>query len=513
MSNRIDKRVWGVLGKQQTYYSPLKALEGKTKVPLNANSFESWDSKKSRYYRVDGVPNHIQQHGVVPQDAITPTPSPSPSPTITVTPTNTNTPSITCSVTPTITETITPTPSCTVTTQYLEVELQSCHTFTLTLWNNPNFTGSANAVCDVIVSGCAYGDQGTIYCGEETILATQHIHTFNLNPVLQPGECVSAFTVNSIAEQCDCYNVIYNFLTPTPTSTVTNTPTSSETPTNTPTVTQTPSATASGMDPNAEAYLNEVVASGGTVDATIENAVNDLFVNLKNAGLYNKIIAFYPYVGATSASHSIEAKLQTDKYITFNGGWTHSVSGATPNGSNGWATNNLICSTALTQDNASIWSYLGTDNNFQGDYCIDFGSTNNLGVNGLCQLIGGPSQPDTNSYWYNNDGSATRIVVGTGVIPNGIGSFGNNRTSSTVFNIWRNGTKVATDNDTNTGSLPSTNPYFMPAPGNNSIDYVNKYSERRHQFDCIAEGLSDSEAGDLMTYINTFQAALSRNVY
>lgn len=122
MKGRIDKKVWGVLGKQQTYFSPQKQIEGKTKTPLNANAFDSWDAKRSRFKRVDGyenqVPNHIQQHGVVPQDDITPTPSntqqptPTPSitptmtetptntPTLTTTPTNTNTPSLTPSSTP-----------------------------------------------------------------------------------------------------------------------------------------------------------------------------------------------------------------------------------------------------------------------------------------------------------------------------------------------------------------------------------------------------------------------------
>ena len=97
MSKNIDKRVWGVLGKQQTYYSPQKQVEGKTKTPLNANAFDSWDAKRSRFKRVDGydVSDAAQQGGVVPQVAnITPTPSATPTltPTNTATPTNTSTP-------------------------------------------------------------------------------------------------------------------------------------------------------------------------------------------------------------------------------------------------------------------------------------------------------------------------------------------------------------------------------------------------------------------------------------
>jgi len=110
MSKNIDKRVWGVLGKQQTYFSPQKQVEGKTKTPLNANSFDSWDSKRSKFKRVDGYENAIQQGGAVPQVSSTPVVS-TPTPTPSITPTITLTPSITPTITPSITPSITPTTS------------------------------------------------------------------------------------------------------------------------------------------------------------------------------------------------------------------------------------------------------------------------------------------------------------------------------------------------------------------------------------------------------------------
>jgi hypothetical protein len=93
--NRVDSRTWGVLGKQQTFYAPTQFLG--EKVPLNANAFDSWDYKKSKYRRIDLVPrtmeNDGQQAGVVPQGTpVTPTPSPTsvtPTPTPTITPTPT----------------------------------------------------------------------------------------------------------------------------------------------------------------------------------------------------------------------------------------------------------------------------------------------------------------------------------------------------------------------------------------------------------------------------------------
>jgi hypothetical protein len=89
------------------------------------------------------------------------------------------------------------------------VNLGGCSNFSLKVFDDPGFTQNGNAVCDYVVSGTAYGDLGTIFGGTETIQQNDHVHNFNLNPVLQPGECVSGFTVNSVSPQCPCVNVIY----------------------------------------------------------------------------------------------------------------------------------------------------------------------------------------------------------------------------------------------------------------------------------------------------------------
>ncbi|CAB4157601.1 hypothetical protein UFOVP693_35 [uncultured Caudovirales phage] len=274
-------------------------------------------------------------------------------------------------------------------------------------------------------------------------------------------------------------------------------------------------APAGGYDPDAQAYIDAVIAAGGTLSSPNQDAINTLFVDLKTAGVYAKTVMMYPYTGNTQNSNAIEGLNPGTNNITFNtvtGSWTFNSNGATP-ALQGWATNGVYLNTVLTTNNAAIFTYLGgTDNPFSGDYVIDFGTADNLGVNGLNGLIGGSSQPDQNSYFYNNDGGATRIVISSSSIPNGIGAILINRTSANLFNVWRNGTKLATDTDTNGGVLPSVNPLYMPAPPF-VIDYVNKYSSRRHQFDWVGEGLNDTEATDLYTIVNDFQTALGRNVY
>lgn len=136
---------------------------------------------------------------------------------------------VTPTITPSNTPTITPTATCPITTQYLEVEVFDSTKFKLILWNQPDYTSPASALCDYIISGCAFGSLGTIYCGTETITTGQHQHQFNLAPVLLPGEVVTGFTVNSYtASTCVCpVDLIYPIA---PTATPTQTPSMTPTP-------------------------------------------------------------------------------------------------------------------------------------------------------------------------------------------------------------------------------------------------------------------------------------------
>lgn len=155
----------------------------------------------------------------------TPTAQPTSTPSMTPSVTPPASPSATPAITPTQTQTMTPSPTCPVTEQYLEVAIQSCNSFKLSLWNDPQFTSPANATCDLPVSGTAYGDLGTVYTGVEVIDNGQHQHNFNLNAVLQPGECVSGFTVHNVNTiGCTCpvqVNICQTFQLDNPTLFVT----------------------------------------------------------------------------------------------------------------------------------------------------------------------------------------------------------------------------------------------------------------------------------------------------
>jgi len=230
-------------------YVSTRSFQGSTTPPPNDLGL-NWNVFVIGYQQITPTPTPTIPETPTPTPSVTTTVTNTPSHTpVAITNTPTNTPTETETPTPTPTETPTPTNTCSVTTQYLQVDLGGCSNFQLTLFNDAEFTSNANALCDYTISGTAYGDLGTVYNGTEIIQQGDHNHTFNLNPVLQPGECVSAFTVNSYTTSgCSCPVVIILPIppTPTPTETPTNTPTETETPT--PTPTNTPSVTTTGTE-------------------------------------------------------------------------------------------------------------------------------------------------------------------------------------------------------------------------------------------------------------------------
>jgi hypothetical protein len=135
-------------------------------------------------------------------------------------------------------------------------------------------------------------------------------------------------------------------------------------------------------DSDAQAFLNAAVIT----DTTQANAVNTLVTSLKGYGLWTKMNAIYPFVGGTASTHKFNLKNPLDTNaafrLTFSGGWTHSATGALPNGTNGYADSNLIPSTTLQLDSVHMSGYIRTDTTSGGIFgCYNSGVTNGLYTN------------------------------------------------------------------------------------------------------------------------------------
>ena len=92
------------------------------------------------------------------------------------------------------------------------------------------------------------------------------------------------------------------------------------------------------LDPDASAYLT---ATNTISDVTISDAVNQLVLDLKAAGIWSKLDAAYPFAGSTATQHGYNLldpqNTNAAYYLTWAGGWTHTLDGPKGNGSNTYA--------------------------------------------------------------------------------------------------------------------------------------------------------------------------------
>ena len=251
------------------------------------------------------------------------------------------------------------------------------------------------------------------------------------------------------------------------------------------------------FDPDAEVYLNAVVAAGGSVNSAQSGYTNTLFLDLKADGIYSKMRSFYPMLGGTSASIGIDAyDPGTGSDITWNGGWTFNASGATSNGSNAYGNTNVYVS-ALTIDNMH-----------QSVYMLNNTVLTGTGANYIGASAGGKyfviAQDGTPREYYglSDNGRSTTNV------PLPRGQYLISSTASTMANLYRNGTLRSSGGSSPTGTI---NHQIYIAAMNNAGTPIQYYANQ-FAFVTIGQGLNATEISNLYTTINDFNTSLGRNV-
>jgi hypothetical protein len=255
---------------------------------------------------------------------------------------------------------------------------------------------------------------------------------------------------------------------------------------------------AGGTDADAQAFIT----AAGITDATQQSAINTLVLDLKGYSIWDKMKAIYPFVGGTSSTHKWNLKdprdLDAAFRLVFNGGWTHSSTGALPNGTNAYADTKLNPSGLLNANNISISTYLRT--NSDGLFC-DLGavSTVNYQYTIYARL---------SNVLYTDLGTSTfgRITYAN---TDSRGHFISTRTSSTSFKAFKNSTLKATLTTIQSNPLLSR-VIFLGA--NNDVSGTIQYSNRECAFATIGDGLTDTEAANFYTAVQAYQTTLSRNV-
>lgn len=175
----------------------------------------------------------------------------------------------------------------------------------------------------------------------------------------------------------------------------------------------------------------------------------------------------------------------------FNGGWTFSNQGATPNGTNGYANTKVFNNTHLT-DRSSHWSaYLRTINTGDGY----FGYFNGSNVFGLQQKSSlNKVQLGVNNLYQTLITSTTGFYIG--------------KTDNTLGKVYINNSQT----ETSTANAISQTLEFLLGALNNSGATTFLFSQHQYGFASLGDKLSDTEATALYNAVQTFNTSLARQV-
>jgi hypothetical protein len=257
-------------------------------------------------------------------------------------------------------------------------------------------------------------------------------------------------------------------------------------------------------DPDAQAF----VTAADIQDQVQAQAINNLTISLKNYGIWSKMKAIYPFVGGTASSHKWNLKdprdLDAAFRLTFTGGWTHSVNGALPNGTNGYANTFLSPSTSLTNNNTHMSYYSRT--NTQGANKGLIGASVGGSFIPLYTIYGrsGSNVFFMDSYNYNTNRNQQAEPTGQSFLLS-------TRISNTSFKSFRNNSLVATGVNTNADNVTGIN-FPISIGGLNLGGSVSQFSDFQCAFSSIGDGLTDTEAANFYTAVQSFNTALARNI-
>jgi hypothetical protein len=259
------------------------------------------------------------------------------------------------------------------------------------------------------------------------------------------------------------------------------------------------SSQSGGNTPSFDTDAQSFITAASITATTQQNAVNDLVLDLKAAGLWTKMKTLYPMVGGTSSSHKFNLINPADTNeayrLTFNGVWTHTSSGATPNG--GYANTYITPSLHLLSDSSSLFIYTPNPKNGTagGSATTDFGSQNGSAARANLQT--------------SNLSFAFRINFAGGINSTaGAYAFYHAQRNGTEESVWADGTSRVT-RTTTPGTMPTV-PLTLGAVNNNGN--ISNYSTKTYSFAGVGDGLTNLESNLFYQIVEKFQYALGRNV-
>lgn len=281
-------------------------------------------------------------------------------------------------------------------------------------------------------------------------------------------------------------------------------------------VTATNSAGSASADSNTVAQIltvrtNAFMTASGISDSTIRGGLNTFDIGLISNSLDTKMKAVYPLVGGTASTHRwnfMDARdLDAAFRVQYFGTWTHSSTGALPNGSNAFANTFLIPANSISNVNSlhlSYYSRTSAIGPFVASTSIGLyeSATRSLSMS-VCRNSGGGQFSGANSDDIRFLGVSN---------PNGSGFYINSRQSVTSLRGFKNGIEIAQNTSTAVHTLPTFRVLIAAAGNSTGTAIANTFDNHECAFASIGDGLSNAEAATFNSLVASLQTTLGRNV-
>ena len=255
---------------------------------------------------------------------------------------------------------------------------------------------------------------------------------------------------------------------------------------------------APSVDADATAFFLRVTTDGGSLTTIEQSAIDTLVKSLKSNGLWAKMKAIYPMVGGGQANPAAACgqNLKSASFKgTFSSGWTFASSGATPNGTSAYMDTGLIPNNELSLNSQHISFYSRTNSS-------------------ILSAIMGAVHTNTSSRtqlvprYGSEDFCSVNFLPGSiAVSINTNAFFTLSQTSSNINKLFRNSVLQITRTNSTTNNV-DRKIYVAARNDGNAVIFDNKQCA----FASIGEGLTDTEASNFYTAVQTFQETLNREV-
>jgi hypothetical protein len=252
------------------------------------------------------------------------------------------------------------------------------------------------------------------------------------------------------------------------------------------------------FDADAQAFFNRVTTAGGTLSATEQNAVNTLVIALKADGIWTKMKAIYPMVGASAAACA-QNLVSASFTGTFSSGFTFASTGVKGNGTNTFMNTNLISQISLQQNSVHLSNYF---REFISETRCQFGVSDDS-ISRYLEVFWNFTGSGVSSRFHS--GSITGIA---GLVNNDSGLKIMSRTLSNLTKAYNNGISFGSSTTISNGN-PNKVIYLF---ARNSNGNINSPSSLEQSFASIGDGLTDTDASNFYTRVQAFQTTLSRQV-